>query len=73
MPAFSRILTGLGIRKDDPQLTAAGEGDKAFYEAKIKTAQFYFKKILPRTKGHVEAIDGGLDVLMQMDVESFAF
>ena len=52
---------------------AAGEGDKAFYEAKIKTAQFYFKKILPRTKGHVEAIDGGLDVLMQMDVESFAF
>ncbi|MEL0029118.1 MAG: acyl-CoA dehydrogenase C-terminal domain-containing protein, partial [Perlucidibaca sp.] len=52
---------------------AAGEGDKAFYEAKIKTAQFYFKKILPRTKAHVEAIDGGLDVLMQMDVESFAF
>ncbi len=52
---------------------AAGEGDKAFYEAKIKTAQFYFKKILPRTKAHVEAIDGGLDVLMQMDVDSFAF
>lgn len=23
VPAFSRILTGLGIRKDDPQLTAA--------------------------------------------------
>jgi len=52
---------------------AAGEGNTAFYEAKIKTAQFYFKKILPRTKAHVEAIDGGVDVLMQMDVESFAF
>jgi len=52
---------------------AAGEGDKAFYEAKIKTAQFYFKKILPRTKAHVDAIDGGVDVLMQMDAEAFAF
>lgn len=52
---------------------AAGEGDKAFYEAKIKTAQFYFKKILPRTKAHVDAIDGGVDVLMQMDAECFAF
>ena len=52
---------------------AAGEGDKAFYEAKIKTAQFYFKKILPRTKAHVDAIDSGVDVLMQMDAESFAF
>jgi len=52
---------------------AAGEGDKAFYEAKIKTAQFYFKKILPRTKTHVDAIDSGVDVLMQMDAEAFAF
>ncbi|WP_022956892.1 acyl-CoA dehydrogenase C-terminal domain-containing protein [Perlucidibaca piscinae] len=52
---------------------AAGEGNTAFYEAKIKTAQFYFKKILPRTKGHVDIIDGGVDVLMQMDAESFAF
>ena len=52
---------------------AAGEGDKSFYEAKIKTAQFYFKKILPRTKTHVDAIDSGVDVLMQMDAEAFAF
>lgn len=52
---------------------AAGEGDKAFYEAKIKTAQFYFKKILPRTQSHADIISGGVDVLMQLDAEAFAF
>lgn len=52
---------------------AAGEGDAAFYQAKLKTAEFYFKKLLPRTKAHADIIDGGLDVLMDMDVESFAF
>jgi alkylation response protein AidB-like acyl-CoA dehydrogenase len=55
------------------QKIAAGTTEEAFYKAKIQTAQFYFKKILPRTRGHVDAIDGGLDVLMQMDVDAFAF
>jgi hypothetical protein len=52
---------------------AAGEGDKAFYDAKIKTAQFYFKKLLPRTKAHAEIIEGGLEVLMDLESEAFAF
>jgi len=52
---------------------AAGEGDAEFYKAKIQTAQFYFKKILPRTKGHIEMIDGGAETLMQMTADSFAF
>jgi len=47
--------------------------ERAFYEAKVKTAQFYFKKILPRTRSHVETIDSGLDTLMAMDVDQFAF
>ena len=52
---------------------AAGEGDAAFYQAKIKTAQFYFKKLLPRTKSHAEIIDGGVEVLMDLESEAFAF
>jgi alkylation response protein AidB-like acyl-CoA dehydrogenase len=52
---------------------AAGTTEEAFYKAKIQTAQFYFSKILPRTKSHVEIIDGGLEVLEQMSVDSFAF
>jgi len=51
---------------------AAGEGDTAFYKAKVQTAQFYFKKILPRTKAHVEIIDAGLESL-NMAPEAFAF
>ncbi len=47
--------------------------ERAFYEAKVKTAQFYFKKILPRTHSHVAVIDNGLDSLMTMDVDQFAF
>ncbi|PTQ89030.1 acyl-CoA dehydrogenase C-terminal domain-containing protein [Agitococcus lubricus] len=52
---------------------AAGEGDAAFYQAKVQSAQFYFKKILPRTKAHVEVIDGGAETLMQMTADGFAF
>ncbi|HEX5278064.1 MAG TPA: acyl-CoA dehydrogenase C-terminal domain-containing protein, partial [Fluviicoccus sp.] len=46
--------------------------DAAFYKAKVQTAQFYFKKILPRTKAHVEIIDAGLESL-NMAPEAFAF
>jgi alkylation response protein AidB-like acyl-CoA dehydrogenase len=52
---------------------AAGTTEEAFYKAKIQTAQFYFKKILPRTRSHVEVIDGGLETLMALDAEHFAF
>lgn len=52
---------------------AAGTTEQAFYEAKIKTAQFYFAKILPRTRGHVGSIDAGLETVMAMDVDQFAF
>lgn len=52
---------------------AAGTTEEAFYKAKVQTAQFYFKKILPRTKSHVDVIDGGLSVLMQMDADAFVF
>jgi alkylation response protein AidB-like acyl-CoA dehydrogenase len=52
---------------------AAGEGDAAFYKAKVQAAQFYFAKILPRTKAHIEMIDGGAETLMQMTADAFAF
>jgi alkylation response protein AidB-like acyl-CoA dehydrogenase len=55
------------------QKLAEGTTDEAFYRAKIKTANFYFKRILPRTAGHKGAIEGGLECLMDMGVEEFAF
>jgi alkylation response protein AidB-like acyl-CoA dehydrogenase len=52
---------------------ATGTSEQAFYEAKVKTAQFYFAKLLPRTRGHVARIDTGIETLMAMDVDQFAF
>lgn len=50
-----------------------GTEDKAFYEAKIKTARFYFARILPRTQGHAGCIENGADSMMAHDVEEFNF
>src|SRR5690606_19400648 len=65
-------LWALMAAKAQEQL-AAGAGDEAFYNAKIKTARFYFKRILPRTAGHKGAIEGGVDSMMDLDAEHFAF
>lgn len=52
---------------------ATGEGDAAFYQAKLTTARFYFQRILPRTRSLVETMQSGADNLMEMDQEHFAF
>ncbi len=55
------------------QKLAHGSSEVEFYKAKITTAQFYFKKILPRVHGHIAVIAGGLEPLMNLDAEHFAF
>ena len=52
---------------------ANGTTETAFYDAKIKTAQFYFAKLLPRTTTYVQRIATGVEPYMSMDVEQFAF
>ncbi len=52
---------------------AAGTEDVAFYQAKLQTARFYFKRILPRTQLHRAVIESGMEVLMQIDAEHMAF
>jgi hypothetical protein len=52
---------------------AAGEGDSAYYQAKLKTANFYFSRILPRTESLATTMVSGADVLMAMDEEEFYF
>ena len=51
----------------------AGTTEIDFYNAKITTARFYFKKILPRVRSHVEVIAGGVEPLLALDAEHFAF
>jgi len=52
---------------------ASGSTEVDFYNAKVTTARFYFKKILPRVRSHVEVIATGVDPLMTLDAEHFAF
>ncbi|WP_111496803.1 acyl-CoA dehydrogenase C-terminal domain-containing protein [Marinobacter bohaiensis] len=52
---------------------AEGTSEEAFYTAKVQTARFYFKRLLPRTKGHAEAMLAGADSLMDMPEDNFAF
>ena len=55
------------------QALANGTTETGFYEAKIKTAHFYFSKLLPRTRTYVARIDTGVEPYMSMDVDQFAF
>lgn len=47
--------------------------DQAFYQAKIKTARFYFDRILPRVHGHAACLANGSDSMMALDPEEFSF
>ncbi|HVY12913.1 MAG TPA: acyl-CoA dehydrogenase C-terminal domain-containing protein, partial [Alphaproteobacteria bacterium] len=50
---------------------AAGTGDKTFYETKLKTAEFFFAKILPETAQRMLAIQAGAKPVMALAAENF--
>ena len=54
------------------KLKNGGSETKEFYEAKIKTAEFYFEKLLPRASGHSESMLTPSE-LMALDLDSFNF
>ncbi len=50
---------------------AAGEGNAAFLEAKIRTARFYTAKLLPQTNALFVTIMAGAKPLMEMEEAAF--
>ncbi len=44
-----------------------------FYRAKITTAEFYYDRLLPRTRSLVATMDAGTDSLMALDADHFSF
>ena len=54
------------------QKIEAGDSDP-FYAAKIKTAQFFFARILPRTATHIANIQAGGESLFLLTPEEFKF
>ena len=51
----------------------AGSGEAAFYQAKLLSADFYLRRVLPRASGHREALLGGAACLMALPETSFSF
>lgn len=54
---------------------ANGDGSETpeFYKAKIKVADFYFERLLPRTQGHAESMVNPSKTMMSLDAENFSF
>ena len=48
-----------------------GRFGQSFYDGKMKTCEFYFKRILPRADMHVKTMLSGSDNLMQMNEDEF--
>ncbi|MFJ4064172.1 acyl-CoA dehydrogenase C-terminal domain-containing protein [Pseudomonas sp. NPDC089996] len=49
----------------------AGEGDEAFYSAKLGTARFYFARLLPRVNSLVASVKAGSESLYLLDADQF--
>ncbi|WP_045859630.1 acyl-CoA dehydrogenase C-terminal domain-containing protein [Teredinibacter purpureus] len=64
-------LAYLWARAVKVALTSSNEAEMGFYEAKVKTAQFYFARLLPRTKTLQATIKAGATSLMSMDEAQF--
>ena len=65
-------LMWLRMAKAAAEQLEAGEGDRAFLEAKLATARFYFDRIAPRAIGLRKEIEGGADALMALSPDAFA-
>ncbi len=50
-----------------------GAGEVDFYQAKLASAEFYVRRLLPRASSHREALLGGAACLMALPAEHFAF
>nr|WP_163502530.1 acyl-CoA dehydrogenase C-terminal domain-containing protein [Halomonas socia] len=52
--------------------SAALDGDdRAFYQAKLDTASFYYQRLLPRTRAHAAMVQAGGGSLMAISAEDF--
>lgn len=53
------------------KLENGGESSKEFYDSKIKTARFFFTRMLPEADWHFKAIMAGAETLMELDEDQF--
>ena len=53
------------------KLDSANDADKAFYQAKLTTARFYFAKLYPETEMLINQVKAGAAPLMELDEALF--
>jgi len=53
------------------QRLAAGQGERRFHDAKLKTARFFFARLLPETATLLAAIQSGAAPIMALAVDEF--
>ncbi|MDE1712370.1 acyl-CoA dehydrogenase C-terminal domain-containing protein [Chromobacterium amazonense] len=63
----------LWARMAEVSYAKLGNGDDAFYQAKIATARFYYAKLLPEVEALKASIKSGAKPLMALADEHFAF
>ncbi|MDG9929775.1 MULTISPECIES: acyl-CoA dehydrogenase C-terminal domain-containing protein [unclassified Pseudomonas] len=51
----------------------AGSGEADFYQAKLATCDFYYRRLLPRASAHLAAAEAGGECLMRLSAEQFLF
>ncbi|MEM7530422.1 MAG: acyl-CoA dehydrogenase C-terminal domain-containing protein [Pseudomonadota bacterium] len=74
MHLFGHVCMGLAwarMAKAAHRRLQEGEGDKAFYEAKIMTGRYYMSRILPETKLRLARIQTGAEPVMDLPAEAF--
>jgi len=49
----------------------SGEGNRAFFEAKLVTARYYFERIMPESAAHLARIQSGADSMMALNADTF--
>ena len=52
-------------------LGGKGGGEETFYQAKIRTARFFLRHLLPQTGGLAATIEAGAACLMDFDDEAW--
>ncbi|WP_075187369.1 acyl-CoA dehydrogenase C-terminal domain-containing protein [Teredinibacter haidensis] len=58
-------------RAAEEALSITGSEEQAFYDSKVKTARFYFERLLPRTRTLVVTIKSGAGNLMSLEEDEF--
>jgi hypothetical protein len=74
MHLFGLVALGLmwgRMAKVAEEKLAAGEGNKAYLEAKLVTARYYFERIMPESAAHLARIQSGADSMMALPADAF--